>query len=393
MSDNDKIRYLQSQYERRRLSRRDFMGFLGAAGLSATAAGTLLTASDRVLAATPVRGGRLRIGWYTHSANDTLNPNRLTTSLDFHRAYQFCNALVTYEEDLSAGPDLAESWEASADAKTWTFKLRKGVTFHNGKSLTADDVIYSLNRHRGEKPDSIMQAWMEPITDIKKDGDQVVVITLDAPNADLPMVLGDMHAVIVPDGFTDFDNIVGTGPFKLKSFKPGVGSLGARNEGYHFESRPHVDEVEMFGIGDTPARVNALMAGDVHFISRVDPKSINIINGAPGVTMANAPSSRHLTFPMMADRAPTDNAEVRKGLRLLLDREAVLKNIQKGYGAIGNDTPRSPSGCSSTPLRDPAAGAGPCAPPRCRSVHGRPSSERSGDARRAHWPWSRRGHR
>jgi peptide/nickel transport system substrate-binding protein len=355
MRDKDKIQYLQAEYERRRLSRRDFLGYLGAAGLSMGTAGALLTASDRVLAQTPVRGGRLRMGWYTHSANDTMNPNRLTTSLDFHRVYMFCSCLVTYNEDLSAGPDLAESWEASADAKTWTFKLRKGVTFHNGKPLIADDVIYSLNRHRGEKSDSIIKAWMEPITDIKKDGDDTVVITLESGNADLPFILGDMHAAIVPDGFTDFDNIVGTGPFKLKSFKAGVGSLGVRNEGYHFEGRPYLDEVEVFGIGDTAARVNALLAGDVHFISRVDPKSINIINGAPGVTMANAPSSRHLTFPMRADMSPTDNADVRKGLRLLLDREAVLNNIQKGYGAVGNDTPIGPSDryfCKELPQRE-----------------------------------------
>ena len=93
---NQYIKYYQKEYEARRISRREFAGRLGAAGIAATAATSLLTASDSVLADTPVKGGRMRIGWYTHSANDTLNPNRLTTSLDFMRAYQICSPIVRY---------------------------------------------------------------------------------------------------------------------------------------------------------------------------------------------------------------------------------------------------------------------------------------------------------
>jgi len=137
--------------------------------------------------------------------------------------------------------------------------------------------------------------------------------------------------------------MIGTGPFKLKSFRPGVGMLAEKYANFHFEGTPHVDEVETFGIGDTAARINALLAGDIHFTVRVDPKSISIINGAPGVTMANAKSSRHLTLPMMADRPPTDNHDLRQALRLLVDRKAVLENIQKGFGAVGNDIPLSPA--------------------------------------------------
>ena len=104
---------------------------------------------------------------------------------------------------------------------------------------------------------------------MKADGDWLV-IDLKAPNADFPMYLGDMHAVVVPDGFEDFDNLVGTGPFVLDSFRPGVGMLAKKNPSYHHEGYPHVDEVETFGIGDTAARVNALLAGDIHITVRVD---------------------------------------------------------------------------------------------------------------------------
>ena len=352
---NKQIEYYQGEFLRRRMPRREFLGRITAMGLSAAAVGSIMAKADKALAATPVKGGRMRIGWYTHSANDTFNPNRLTTSLDFTRAYQVASALVRYGEDLSAQPDLAVSWEASDDATVWRFKLRQGVEFHNGKTVTPEDVIYSLGRHIGEDSDSIIKAWLSSIEEMTKDGNDTVVIRLNGPNADLPMYLGDMHAAIMPDGFTDFDNMIGSGPFKVKNFRPGVGLLAEKNPNYHFEGFPHVDEVETFGIGDTSARVNALLAGDIHFTVRVDPKTIGIINGAPGVTMANAKSSRHLTLPMMADRAPTDNHDLRQALRLLVDRKAVLENIQKGYGAMGNDTPIGPADryyCKEIPQRE-----------------------------------------
>ena len=264
---NQYIEHYRKEYEARRITRREFAGRLGAAGVAATAATSLLTASDSVLADTPVKGGRMRVGWYTHSASDTLNPNRLTTSLDFMRAYQICSPIVRYSTKITAEPDLATEWNASDDLKTWRFKIRKGVEFHNGKSLTVQDCIYTLNRHRGDKSDSIIKAWLNVITDMRADGDWLV-IDLEAPNADFPMYLGDMHAVVVPDGFEDFDNLVGTGPFVLDSFRPGVGMLAKKNPNYHHEGYPHVDEVESFGIGDTAARVNALLAGDIHITVR-----------------------------------------------------------------------------------------------------------------------------
>ena len=350
---NAYIKYYQKEYEARRISRREFAGRLGAAGVAATAATSLLTASDAVRADTPVKGGRMRIGWYTHSANDTLDTTRMRTSLDYLRVYQLSSQLVRYTPKVTLEPDLATEWD-SDDLKTWRFKLRKGVEYHNGKSLTVQDCIYSLNRHRGENSQSPIKQFMDTITELKADGDWLVV-DLEAPNADFPMYLGMYQSNIVPDGFEDFDNLVGTGPFVLDSFRPGVGMLAKRNPNYHHEGYPHVDEVESFGIGDTAARVNALLAGDIHFTTRVDPKSIPIIEGAPNTTMANSPSSRHLTFPMVSDRPPADNRDFRQAMRLLVDRKAVVDNIQKGYGMMGNDIPISPADlyyCPEIPQRD-----------------------------------------
>ncbi len=335
--------FWKSQLVKGRISRREFIGRVGAIGLTAATAGLIIASADKAVAQTPKKGGRLILGWYNHSAKDTLNPNRLTSSLDFQRAYQTMGSLVRYGHDLSAQPDLATEWESSSDAMTWRFKIKQGVEFHNGKTLTVEDVIYSLNRHRGEDSDSIIKAWLAPITDIRKDGNDTLVIELDGPNGDLPFYFGDMHSCIIPDGFTDFNNAIGTGPYKVKSFEPGVGMLAERFANYYRDDIAHVDEVESFGIGDTPARINALIAGDVHFITRVDPKVFDLINSAPGVTMANAPSSRHITFPMMSDAPPFDNNDLRLAIKYMAERQSMLDNVLKGYGAIGNDTPIGPA--------------------------------------------------
>ncbi len=331
--------FLAAQFVKGRLSRREFIGRVGVLGLTAATTSGLILGADKAIAATPKKGGRLILGWYGHSAKDTLNPNRLTTSLDFQRAYQTMGTLVRYANDLSLEGDLATEWESSDDAMTWRFKIRSGVEFHDGKTLTVEDVIYSLNRHRGDDSDSIIKAWLEPITDIRKDGDDVMVVELSGPNGDLPYYFGDMHAAIVPDGFTDFNNAIGTGPYKITSFEPGVGMLAERFGNYYRDDIAHVDEVESFGIGDTPARMNALVSGDVHFVTRVDPKLVDLINNAPGVTMAAAPGSRHITFPMMSDVAPFDNNDMRLAIKYMADRQGMVDNVLKGFGRIANDTP------------------------------------------------------
>ena len=296
----------------------------------------------------------MRIGWHTHNANDTLNPSRLMSSLDYLRAYQICSQIVRYSTDLSLEPDLATEWSSSDDLTTWRFRIRRDVEFHDGRTLTPRDCIYTLNRHRGEGSGSRIRPLMDTIREVKADGDWLVV-ELRLPNADFPKYLGTYHAVVIPDGFEDFDNLVGTGPFILDSFRPGEGMLAKRNPNYHREGYPHVDEVESFGIDDTEARMHALLDGDIHFTTRVDADSIPIIEGAPTAEMASTPSNHHLTFPMVSSRAPTDSRDFRQAMRLLIDRRAVLNDIQKGYGLIGNDTPLSPLDpyfCSEIPQRD-----------------------------------------
>ena len=140
----------------------------------------------------------------------------------------------------------------------WTFKLRKGVTFHDGKELTAADVVYSLNRHKDKAVGSRANALATQMEEIKATGTHEVKIKLAAPNADLPVILGTWHFFIIKDGTTDFKTAIGTGPYKVKEFTPGIRTVGVRNENYWKPGKPYLDEIELIGIPDEAARVNAL---------------------------------------------------------------------------------------------------------------------------------------
>jgi peptide/nickel transport system substrate-binding protein len=160
-------------------------------------------------------------------------------------------------------PELLESWEAKPGAAEWVFTLRQGVTFHNGKALTVEDVIYSINLHRGETS-SAARAIAEQIKDVRKLSDSQITIELAGGNADLPFLLSDYHFLVVPEGFTDWSKPVGTGAFVYESYEPGVRSRFTRNPNYWKPGCANVDAVEVIVINDVAARTNALMSGQVH---------------------------------------------------------------------------------------------------------------------------------
>ena len=165
----------------------------------------------------------------------------------------FYNGLTSLDGKLAPQPALAESWE-TPDATNWTFKLRQGVTFHDGKALDAADVVYSLTRHKDPAVASRARSLAEPMAEVKAVAPDEVRITLSAPNADLPVVLGTFHFLVVKDGTTDFTTAVGTGPYRCKEFTPGVRSVAVRNENYWKQGRPYLDEIEFIGI---PRRAGA----------------------------------------------------------------------------------------------------------------------------------------
>ncbi len=326
-------------------TRREVMGWLMASGATIGMAGSIVTSASDALAATPKKGGNMRFAWDLHGPSDTLDPILFTSSLDYGRGRIHYNNLCRFNEDLTVGPELATEWEANSTATEWTFKLRKGVEFHDGSKFTADDVVFSMMRHIGEESPSKAKVLVATVSEWVKIDDHTVKAVLNAPNAELPIILGTFHFKILKNGTTDFQNPTGTGPFTLKEFKPGVRSVHERNDNYWNDAHegPYLDSIEAFGITDSVARVNALIAGDIQMCANLDPKAIGQVEDAPNAEVFAVPSGRYPTITAMMDKEPGNNADFRMGIKHLQRRDRVLKVVQKGVGTFGNDQPVGPA--------------------------------------------------
>lgn len=336
------VRDLQGLISRGHMSRRDFLARASALGLTLSAAGAL---ADQALAATPKKGGRLRAGLAEGGTTDSLDPATYTDIYMISVGFGTHNSITEIGPDNQLTGDVAESWEATPDAKTWTFKLRKGIEFSNGKTLTAQDVIASLNHHRGEDSKSAAKANVDPIKDLKADGDQVVVMELHGSNADFPYLLADYHLLVMPevDGKADWQNYVGTGAYVLQDFEPGVRTFLTRNPNYWKEGRGNFDEVELLVIADVAARQSALTSGEVDVMSRADRKTVHLLGRTPGIEIEEQTGFLHYTAPMITTRAPFDNNDLRLALKYAVDREQMLQKIMRGHGTLANDHPIAPS--------------------------------------------------
>jgi peptide/nickel transport system substrate-binding protein len=338
------------------MTRRQAIKWLTGMGISVVAAGSLITRLDQALAAeTPKRGGRMRVATTSVSVKDSMDPAKFSTASDYMRGYTFYSGLTRFNAKTQAEPELAQSFEPNAEATQWVFKLRKGVTFHDGKTLDADDVVYSLMRHKDPNVGSVAKTMANQISDVKADGKDTVVITLTGPNADFPILLATRYFMILKNGTTDFSTAVGTGSYKVKEFKPGTRALGVRNENYFHEGRPYMDEMEIIGIGDDTARLSALYSGDVQMINSIAPASIPDVESRKEVRLESVKAPRFTPLNMMVDRPPfQNNPDLRLALKYLFDREKVLKTIYKGHGQIGNDhlfAPDDPFYDTALPVR------------------------------------------
>lgn len=336
-----KINELELLLTKGKINRREFIARLSALGFSAALSPAMFAGSAR--AATPQKGGRLRIGMSGGSTTDSLNPATATDSMmQVVGPGVLRNCLTEIDHNGKIIPELAESWKASADAVQWTFKLRKNVEFHNGKTLDADDVVFSFNLHRGKDSKSAAKALVDAIKEIKTDGKQVVIFNMKSGNADFPYILSDYHLQIVPNGTTDFSKGIGTGGYSLVSFEPGVSLLAKRNPNYWKAGRAHFDEIYITVITDPQARISALQSGQVDVINRVELKVARMLGRVPKFQIIEAKYGRVYYFPMLTDVPPFDNNNVRLALKYAIDRNDMVKRILHGYGSPGNDNPFTP---------------------------------------------------
>jgi peptide/nickel transport system substrate-binding protein len=329
-------------FEQNEISRRELMARAAALGLTAALSPTLF--GDFAFAATPKKGGRLIMGVTGGSTTDSMDPATLTSNMNQNLNWQIRNNLVEINHKLEPIPELAESWEPSADAKIWTFKLRQGVEFHNGKPFTSEDVIYTLNHHRGKDSKSAAKAYLENIKEIKADGKYGLIFELTSGSADFPFILGDYHLTICPAGTQgdEWEKGVGTGAYILENWEPGVRAFAKRNPNYWKEGRGHFDEVETLSITDTNARTNGLKTGQINYMDRVELKTVHLMERMKGINVTATTGTAHYSMPMLVDQEPYGDNNVRMALKHLVDREELLKQVLRGYGELGNDHPIAP---------------------------------------------------
>jgi len=335
-------------------SRREFMSWMMALGATAAAAGSIFTGAKHAVANEPKSGGTAILAGDQHGPADTLDPILYTAAIDYFRGRMFYNSLTRIEADLSYSPEIASEVVSNDDATEWTFKLRNDIEFHDGKPLTADDVMYSMNRHLGEDSASVASSLVSMVERWEKVNSHEVKAVLSSPNADLPIALGTFHFKIVQDGWEDFSTTVGTGPFKVEEFSPGVRTIGVRNDNYWGDGGPYLDAIEHFGIGDSVARLNALLAGDVHAMANLPPKSIEQIEQTDGVDIWASESSAYTNLAFRLDMEPSNNRHMISAMQYLMDRERLVRGVFKGQASVGNDQPIGPAyfdHCSDIPQR------------------------------------------
>ena len=322
--------------------RRDVLAMLMAGGMQATLAGSLAGLAGVAHAQTPRRGGRIRVAGATAAINDTLDPAKQSNQSDYIRGNMFYNGLTALDGSLTPRPALAEEF-TTRDATTWVFKLRKGVVFHDGKPLVPADVVFSLMRHKDPATASKAKALADQIEDVKATGPNEVTIRLTAPNADLPVILGTFHFHIVKDGTTDFNAGIGTGPYKVKEFKPGVRSIAVRNDAYWKPGRPFLDEIEYVGIGDEGARVNALLSGDLDLVGSVNPRSVQRVRDSAGHAIFETQAGQYTDLVMRREGGPGSNPDFVLAMKYMFDREQMKRSIALGHAVVANDQPIDPT--------------------------------------------------
>ena len=343
MNQDDEIKYLQRLVVEGRMSRRKFLSAAMAAGVGSLAPALYSSAAR----AAPKKGGRLRQGLTGGATSDVMDPGQILDSYMINVQFgQLRNNLTEVAANGELVPELAESWEANADATQWVFSIRKGVEFHNGKSLNSQDVVDSLNHHIGEKSSSGASGLLTGVDSVKADGPNKVIVSLKGGDADFPFILSDYHILICPSdgsGGIDWKSGIGTGGYSLVEHEAGVRTLTKRNPNYWKEGKGFFDEIESLGIEDPSARTTALRTDAVDCIQKVELKTADRLKKLPGLKVIATTGNKQITLPMRCDTAPFDNVHVRSALKLIIQRQEWLDKIAFGYGELGNDSPIGPA--------------------------------------------------
>ena len=328
------------------------LGALGAGALAACSSGSAVTSSSAAAgapsggstaSAAPAarkRGGTFRFAGSDASASDGVDPNSASgSSWAITRAMY--NGLLWRDHHQQVQLKLAEEFEADPkDQSVWTIRVRDGVEFHHGKTLTADDVVFTINRIMDPKKPGYVIGLMDSVDPkaITKLDDRTIRLKLKYPNSQLKQTFQAVPAAIVP---VDFDPAkpVGTGPFKFVSNTPGQRFVAERNPHYFLDGMPYLDRLELVTFADkTIARTNALFSGQIDGLDKIPAAVVKQVQARDGLTTVISQTG---AFEPLAMRSgPGDQFEdprVRLAFKLIAPRQLLVNSIYAGMGGVGDD--------------------------------------------------------
>jgi peptide/nickel transport system substrate-binding protein len=326
------------------LSRRDLLrhGAEGAAllsfgGVLAACGGSSTTTKAAATTGPAKHGGTLRVGVVTNGNAETIDVQKAINTPDYLRTDNLYDPLF-FQVVGGVQPGLATSAEPNSDASVWTLKLRSGVTWHDGKPFTADDVVYTVKSWNSAN--SYFQPLASSIIDfkgVKKLDASTVEIPLLKPAAEFPTIISWYNGYVVQNGTTNFNKPVGTGPFKYQSFTPGSSSTFVSNTDY-WRGKPYVDELVVnSSFTDDPARLNALLSGQLDIAPGVPPELAKANAASGRMVLGNAPGPGFIAVTIRINQPPFTDPRVLEAFRLLTDREAFVNQVFAGYATPGND--------------------------------------------------------
>lgn len=337
-----------SGFLHRRFTRRDMLKGAAVIGAGAALAPTIAacggepgTSASPTAAGSPKSGGHLRVGAIGGSVKETLDGQ--SSALTEPSMVMFFNM---YDQLMNFSPAgvleyaLADEIIANAEATVFTARLKPGVTFHNGKDVTADDVVYSFKRILDPKNPKQGAVLLIGLTQkgVKKVDDLTVRFELDRPNAVFKEVLAEYANAIVPEGYDPkgAKGAIGTGAFMIEDFKPGQQAVFVKNPN-HWREGPYVDKLTVIEFADPTARVNALQGGTVDYLNQIESANIAVLQGAGGYKFLRANTGMWQPVTMNTNVKPFNDARVRQAFRLIPDRQQLIDQTYAGDGWVAND--------------------------------------------------------
>ncbi|AVH60445.1 MULTISPECIES: ABC transporter substrate-binding protein [Streptomyces] len=322
------------------ITRRQVLWAGGAIGttalLAACSGGDDTSGKPAAAGGKPKKGGTLRIGALGRAGAITRDPHGTQgNESDYLILALIYDTLTVPGTEPNTEPRLAASWEASTDLKTWRFKLAKGATFHDGTPVTAADVVWSLKRLRNT-PSGAARLPGIKAENIKSEGDDTVVLVSDYANAELPLLTRLTTFVLKKDtSDKELEKAPGTGPFKLDWYRGGNARL-VRNDAW-YGGTVHLDAIEVKMFETPQAMSSALLAGQIDVASNVGAVAARTAESRKDIQVVRRPNDMSMPIVMRTKSGPFADERVREALRLVVDRDAMVKQVLSGYGTVAND--------------------------------------------------------